>query len=42
MPFDRPETILTLGTKLFTRIKDEKDRALIRSFLASVPPKPQP
>jgi hypothetical protein len=23
MPFDRPETIKTMGTKLFTRIKDE-------------------
>ena len=34
MPFDRPETIKTLGTKLFTRIKDEKDRQLIRDFLA--------
>ena len=34
MPFDRPETIKTLGTKLFTRIKDEKEQALIREFLA--------
>ena len=34
MPFDRPETIKTLGTKLFTRIKDEKERHLIRDFLA--------
>ena len=33
-PFDRPETIVALGEKLFTRIKDEKDRALIRTFLA--------
>ena len=33
MPFDKPETITRLGTKLFTRIKDEKDRALIREFL---------
>lgn len=33
MPFDRPETIQTLGTKLFTRIKDEKERQLIRDFL---------
>jgi len=24
MPFDKPETITRLGTKLFTRIKDEK------------------
>jgi hypothetical protein len=34
MPFDRPETIKTLGTKLFTRIKDENDRQLIRDFLS--------
>jgi len=34
MPFDRPETIKTLGTKLFTRIKDEFERGLIRDFLA--------
>jgi hypothetical protein len=34
MPFDRPETIRTLGTKLFTRIKDENERQLISSFLA--------
>lgn len=34
MPFDRPETIKTLGTKLFTRIKDENDRRVISDFLA--------
>jgi len=34
MPFDRPETIKRLGTKLFTRIKDEYQRRLIREFLA--------
>jgi hypothetical protein len=34
MPFDKPETITRLGTKLFTRIKDEKERDLIREFLA--------
>jgi hypothetical protein len=33
-PFDRPETIVALGEKLFTRIHDEKERALIRTFLA--------
>jgi hypothetical protein len=33
MPFDKPETITRLGTKLFTRIKDEKERQLIREFL---------
>ena len=30
LPFDRPATITTLGTKLFTRIKDENERRLIR------------
>jgi hypothetical protein len=34
LPFDRPETIKTLGTKLFTRLKDEKERELIQQFLA--------
>src|SRR5712691_4945061 len=34
MPFDRPETIRTLGTKLFTRIHDENERRVIRDFLA--------
>jgi len=34
LPFDRPETIKTLGTKLFTRIHDENERRLIREFLA--------
>jgi hypothetical protein len=34
MPFDRPETIRTMGAKLFTRIKDENERRLIRDFLA--------
>ena len=34
MPFDRPETIKTLGTRLFTRIKDEGERSVIREFLA--------
>jgi len=33
MPFDRPETIKRLGTKLFTRIKDENERQIIRAFL---------
>ncbi len=33
LPFDRPETTKTLGTKLFTRIKDENERRLIREFL---------
>ena len=34
LPFDRPETIKKLGTKLFTRIHDENHRRLIRDFLA--------
>jgi hypothetical protein len=34
MPFDRPETIKTLGAKLFTRLKDENERRVIRDFLA--------
>ena len=34
LPFDRPETIVRLGTKLFTRVKDEQQRAVIRQFLA--------
>src|SRR5258708_20808571 len=34
LPFDRPATILTLGTKLVTRIKNEDQRALIRKFLS--------
>jgi hypothetical protein len=34
LPFDRPETIRTLGEKLFTRIKAEDEQALIRRFLA--------
>jgi len=33
LPFDRPETIRKLGTKLFTRIKEENDRQLIEAFL---------
>jgi uncharacterized membrane protein len=35
MPFDKPETIHRLGTKLFTRIKDEKEQQRIREFLAT-------
>lgn len=38
LPFDRPETIRSLGEKkMFTRIQDEKERALLRSFLAQAP-----
>ena len=35
LPFDRPETIVKLGERLFTRIKDERERATIRKFLAA-------
>jgi len=34
LPFDRPETIKRLGTKLFSRIEDENEREIIREFLA--------
>jgi hypothetical protein len=34
LPFDRPETITKLGTKLFTRIQDENERQVIRDFLS--------
>jgi hypothetical protein len=33
LPFDQEMTIRTLGTKLFTRIKDEKEQAILRAFL---------
>ena len=34
MPFDRPQTIRTLGEKMFTRIKDPQEQAILRAFLA--------
>ena len=34
LPFDKPETITKLGTKLFTRIKNEDERRIIREFLS--------
>ena len=34
LPFDKPETIRKLGTKLFTRIKKDEEQAVIRAFLA--------
>src|SRR5262245_3765483 len=37
LPFDKPATIRKLGTRLFTRIKEEKDRQLIEDFLAQSP-----
>jgi len=33
MPFDQPRTIHILGEKMFTRIKDPKEQALLRAFL---------
>jgi hypothetical protein len=35
LPFDKPETITKLGTKLFTRIKNEEERRVISEFLAT-------
>lgn len=37
LPFDKPETIRKLGTRLFTRIKEDYDRRLIEEFLAQAP-----
>ena len=34
LPFDKPETITKLGTKLFTRIKNENEQRVIREFLS--------
>jgi hypothetical protein len=34
LPFDKPETITKLGTKLFTRIKSEDEQRVIREFLS--------
>jgi len=34
LPFDKAETVVKLGTKLFTRIKDENQKRLIREFLS--------
>jgi hypothetical protein len=34
LPFDRPATITKLGDRLFTRIKDRQEQAVIRDFLA--------
>jgi hypothetical protein len=32
-PFDQPGTVHLLGEKLFSRIKNERERAVIRAFL---------
>jgi len=37
LPFDRAQTIRDLGEKMFTRIKDEHEQAVLRSFLAQAP-----
>jgi hypothetical protein len=37
LPFDSPATIRKLGTRLFTRIKEENDRRLIEGFLSQTP-----
>ena len=34
LPFDKPETVTKLGTKLFTRIKNEDEQRVIRAFLS--------
>src|SRR4030095_12779582 len=34
LPCDKPETITKLGTKLFTRIKNEDQQRVIREFLS--------
>ncbi len=34
LPFDKPETIHHLGPQLFSRIKKEREQAVIRAFLA--------
>ncbi|MBI4168966.1 MAG: hypothetical protein HY510_03415 [Acidobacteria bacterium] len=33
LPFDRAETVRSLGAGLFTRIKDEGEQGVIRAFL---------
>jgi len=37
LPFDKPETIHHLGEKLFSRLKKDEEREVIRRFLASAP-----
>ena len=36
LPFDREDTVVLLGERLFTRIKDEGEQTAIRRFLAAV------
>lgn len=35
LPFDDEKTVRKLGEKLFSRIRDDKDRDLLRAFFAS-------
>jgi hypothetical protein len=35
LPFDDEATVRKTGEKLFTRIKDEKQRAVLRRFFAA-------
>ena len=43
LPFDRPETIRRLGTRLFTRIQDPGEQRRITEFLEQKPEqKPEP
>lgn len=37
LPFDRGETIRKLGTRLFSRIRDDEERRLIEQFLKQSP-----
>jgi hypothetical protein len=37
LPFDCPQTVRFLGTKLFTRIKPEGEQSIINLFLAQSP-----
>lgn len=36
LPFDRPETIVELGEGLLRRIDDQREREVIRQYLATV------
>ena len=40
LPFDDPKTIRELGVALFTRIKDEDERTVVRAFLVQAPAPP--
>ena len=37
LPFDDPATVRRLGEKLFTRIRDEKERNLLKAWFVSTP-----